>query len=367
MFAPTRYLQWARRFYGKVRFDLASSGMPTVALSELGVPTGESFDDSSGSLRLREAIAAYNGVRPSEAIATLGTSHALWAAYASILRPGDDVLVEDPAYEPLIRVAEGVGARVRRFGRDSRDRFALDPERVASALTPHTRVIAITNLHNPSGARASDEALRAVANLAAAQAAYVLVDEVYAPFDALVDDSGVFQGSACKLATNIVAVSSLTKCYGLGPERIGWLLGPSDFVARAEDAITTCCGTLPLSHAHVACRAFARIGFLAERARATLIGKHGRVAAWVASHESLGLAWSAPAEGLFALVTVPDAGDLTATIEAAARDRDVLVAAGAFFGVPNGFRVAWSAHTAVLEEGLARLGEVLETQFGTGT
>jgi aspartate/methionine/tyrosine aminotransferase len=362
MFTPTRYLQWARRFYGKVRFDLATSGIPSVPLSELGVPAAVCFDDSSGSLRLRDAIAAYNGVRPDEAVATLGTSHALWAAYASLVGRDEEVLIEEPAYEPLVRIAEGVGARVGRFTRDAGDKFALDPERVARAMTPSTRVITITNLHNPSGARASDEEVRAVAHLAQARGAYLLVDEVYAPFDALVDDGGVFQGSACKLAPNIIAVSSLTKCYGLGPERVGWLLGPSDVVARAEDAMTTCCGMLPLSHAHVACRAFARIGFLADRARAMLNGKRERVAAWVLSHESLGLAWSAPTEGLFALVTVAGAGDLTSTIELAARDRDVLVAAGAFFGVPNGFRVAWSAHTDVLEEGLGRLGEVLETK-----
>src|SRR5579883_1975447 len=118
MFAPTRYLEWARRFYGKVRFDLATSGMPTVPSDAIGLPDAATVDDPAGWGRLREAIATYNDVEPDEAIAALGTTHALWLAYASLTRPGDDVLVESPVYEPLVRIAEGVGARVVPFERD---------------------------------------------------------------------------------------------------------------------------------------------------------------------------------------------------------------------------------------------------------
>jgi len=269
--------------------------------------------------------------------------------------------VEAPGYEPLTRIAEGVGARVVCFERPSGDRFALDPDRIARAMTPRTRVVAVSNLHNPSGVRADADSLRAAASVAESRGAVLLVDEVYAPFDALVDDGGVFRGSARRLAPNVVAVSSLTKCYGLGSHRIGWLLGPVDVVARAENAITASCGMLPLVHAHLALHAFARVARLAERARALVSGKRARVARWV---EAEGLAWSAPTEGLFGLVTMPGAGDLTAAIERAAREREVLVAAGSFFGVPGGFRLAWSAPDDALDEGLGRLAEALRVARG---
>ena len=213
-------------------------------------------------------------------------------------------------------------------------------------------------LHNPTGMRADAGSLRAAARVAESRGATLLVDEVYAPFDALGDDTGVFRGSARKLAPNVVAVSSLTKCYGLGPQRIGWLLGPPEVVTRAGYAITASCGMLPLGHAHLARHAFTLLPQLAERARALLAGKRARVARWV---EAEGLEWSAPAEGLFALVTVPGAGDLTSTIERAAREREVLVAPGAFFGAPAGFRLAWSASDEHLDEGLARLTEVVRS------
>jgi len=358
MFAPTRYLDWARRFYGQVRFDLATSGIPGVPATELGRPDPARADDATAWPGLRDAVAAYNGVPAGEAIAALGATHALWLAYASLTSPGDDVLVESPAYEPLVRIAEGVGARVVHFERDARDAFALDPERIARAITPRTRVVAISNLHNPTGVRADADALRAAARVAGSRGAVLLVDEVYAPFDALVDGTGVFRWSARKLAPNVVAVSSLTKCYGLGPQRIGWLLGPPEVVTRAGYAVTASCGVLPLSHAHLALHAFALLPQLAERARALLAGQRARVARWV---ETEGLEWSAPAEGLFALVTVPGAGDLTSAIEDAAREREVLVAPGAFFGAPAGFRLAWSASAEHVDEGLTRLAEVIRT------
>jgi aspartate/methionine/tyrosine aminotransferase len=358
MFGPTRYLEWARRFYGQVRFDLASSGIPGIPAVELGRPDAASVDDPSAWPELRRAVGAYNHVPPGEAIAALGTTHALWLAYASLTSPGDDVLVEMPAYEPLVRIAEGVGARVVHFERDARDGFALDPDRIARALTPRTRVVAVSNLHNPTGIRADPDSLRAVARVAQSRGAVLLVDEVYAPFDALVDETGTFRGSARHLAPNVVAVSSLTKCYGLGAQRVGWLLGPVEVVARAEHAITASCGMLPLGHAHLALHAFELLPELAKRARGMVAGKRERVARWVARE---GLAWSAPAEGLFALVSVPGAGDLTAAIEKAAREREVLVAPGAFFGVPAGFRLAWSASADSLEEGLGRLVEVVRT------
>ena len=356
MFGPTRYLDWARRLYGKVRFDLATSGMPGVATSELGALDPATLDDPSGWEQLPLAIARYNDVPPGEAVAALGTTHALWLAYASLTSPGDEVLVETPGYEPLERVAEGVGARVVRFERDAKAGFALDPERIARAVTPRTRVVAVTSLHNPTGVRASDEALVEAARVAQSVGAHLLVDEVYAPFDSFVDDAGVFRGSARKLAPNVVTVSSLTKCYGLGPHRIGWMLGPADVIRRAQDAITASCGSLSLPHAHFALRAFERTGLLATRARTLLSGKRERVARWV---EETGLSWSHPAEGLFGFVTVPGAGDLTPVIEKAARERGVLVAAGTFFGAPSGFRIAWSAPEDRLVEGLACLAKAL--------
>lgn len=359
MFAPTRYLEWARRFYGRVPFDLASSGMTNVALAELGVDW-ERVDDPTGWSRFRSAIARYNGVADDESIAALGTAHALWLAYAALTSPGDEILVEQPAYEPLVGIAGGMGLRVRRFERAASEKFAIDPDRVARAMTEATRVVVVTNLHNPSGARADDAALAAIARRLEGRGGHLLVDEVYAPFDALTDESGVFLGSARRLAPNVVTTSSLTKCYGLGNHRFGWVLGPRDVIERAEHAITASCGMLPLAHANIGADAFARVPWLAERARRLLGGKRRRVEAWIARRPEL--AWSAPACGLFGFATAKRDGDLTPIIERGVAEHGVLVAAGAFFEMPNGFRLSWSIAEEKLDEALERLGRVLDSK-----
>lgn len=356
MFGPTAYLRWAMKFYGRVEYDLASSGMAAAPLSALGaVPP---LDAPNAWFDLRARIAAYNAVPESDVLPALGTTHALWTAYAALLSPGDEALVERPTYEPMYRIPEGLGAHVTWFDRPAREGFALDPDSIARAITPRTKVVALTNLHNPGGVRAPDEAIVAIAKAAARHGAHVLVDEVYAPFDAMCDAAGIWRASARVLAPNVIAVSSLTKAYGLGAHRIGWVLGPADVVARAEDAQMSNLGHLPFSWANLGVAAFENLPALAARARALLGEKRERVASWVESRPHL--VWSAPQEGLFGFAIDPRRGDLTEAIERAARDVGVLVAPGSFFGVPNGFRLAWSIEGDYLDEGLRRLANVVD-------
>ena len=367
MIAPTRYLLWARRYFGRIPFDLATSGMERPSADELG-PLG-ALDNLIGPERLRAAIAAFNAVSPDEVIATLGTTQALFIAYAALTSPGDDVLVEEPGYEPLWRIPEGLGAKVVRFERPVHERFALDPARVARAMTVRTRVVAITNLHNPGGVRVSDDVIRELARLCEQRGAHLLVDEVYAPFDALEETprssagprdtitGGVWSASARNLGPNVVTTSSLTKCFGLGLERIGWILGPPDVIDRADAAMMCVCGHLPIQHANLGVAVFSRIEALADRARRINAGKRARVEAWIATRPEL--SWSAPDSGLFGFATTAGAGDLTPALEVGARDHGVLAAAGSFFGVPNGFRLSWAIRTDRLDEALSRLGDVL--------
>jgi aspartate/methionine/tyrosine aminotransferase len=356
VFARSRYIEWATTHYGKVEYDLATSGIPAAAWSELEVPV-PAIDDAAGYARLRAAIAKYNQVTDAEVVPTLGTSGAIFLAYAAVLGPGDEIIVETPGYEPLTRTAEGLGAVVRTFERREEDGFRIIPELVAARVTPRTRLIAVTNLHNPSGAHADRRTLRELALVAEARSAYLLVDEVYAPFDDLPED-GVFRGGARSIAPNVIAIASLTKCYGLGLHRVGWLLGPPEVVSAAEAAIVSSAGHFPASHANLGAAAFDGIGALSRRAKALMAGKRAIAAEWAATHPKI--RWSSPREGLFGLVTVPGEGDLLEKIEQTAKDAGVLVAAGTFFGAPRSFRLSWATcDDKRFREGLSRLAPLV--------
>ena len=205
--------------------------------------------------------------------------------------------------------------------------------------------------------RAEESALSSIAREIEKRDAWLLVDEVYAPFDGFVASDGVFGRSARRLGERVVTVGSLTKCYGLGPLRVGWLLGAEDVARRAEDAVIATAGMLPLAHAHMALHAFGRLPNLAARSKGILADKQSIVETWARARR---LPFSAPREGPFGLVTVPGAGDLTAMVEAALRDHGVLVTPGAFFGLPDSLRVAWTAPADALTAGLEGLAKALE-------
>ena len=108
-----------------------------------------------------------------------GTSFADWCAAAVVLEGctgGDEVIIERPVYEPLLRIAEGFGVRIKRFDRRQDADYAIDVDRFASLVTPRTRLAMVTNLHNPSGAAIDARTLRAMAVALATHGAYLLVD-----------------------------------------------------------------------------------------------------------------------------------------------------------------------------------------------
>ena len=148
-------------------------------------------------------------------------------AMAALLDPGDEVLIEQPTYELLTSTLLYLGAAVKTFVRDEDNGYALDPAEVRRAITPKTKLIVLTNLHNPSSVLAPDSVLRDIGELARSIGARVLVDEVY--LDAVYTNT---PKTACLLGPEFVVTSSLTKVYGLSGLRCGWILAEPD-LARA--------------------------------------------------------------------------------------------------------------------------------------
>ena len=157
-----------------------------------------------------------------------GHVHGQLLALAAIVRPGDEVLAEHPTYEPLIAAARYLGAEVRHFARRAEDGFRLDPAEVERRITPRTRAVVLTNLHNPSSALADDDALRQIGALAERVGARVIVDEVY--LDALWEPA---PRTAFHLGERFICTNSLTKVYGLNGLRCGWILADAEITERA--------------------------------------------------------------------------------------------------------------------------------------
>ncbi|MFO0586317.1 MAG: pyridoxal phosphate-dependent aminotransferase [Polyangiaceae bacterium] len=349
------YLSWAIETFPHARWDLATSGLPSISSADLGVPAN--LSDPAALRAFAQKIAARYGVPEGEVVPALGTSGAVWMAAASVLprAAGEapfEVLVEEPTYEPLLRVVEGLGAIVKRVQRPENEEYRLDPARVAAALTDRTRLVVLASPHNPTGLVTPDEDIAAIAKMCEARGAYLLVDEVYRELVAPAT-------TARRLGPNVIAVSSLTKCFGVGWARAGWAILPVELRAAARAAEMHATGTLPSTSGAVGAHAMDRIDDLAARAISIAEGKRAIVDAFLAKHPEL--AWTPPPpRALFGFVRAPGI-DVAAGLARALSEHGLAAVPGAFFGAPGGFRLSWAS---LPKDRLAQALSMLATSLG---
>ncbi|WP_129790667.1 pyridoxal phosphate-dependent aminotransferase [Sphingosinicella sp. CPCC 101087] len=217
------YMHWAKN-QPKVTFNLGSSEVDNFRLDRLPFEIADLELDGASYHRyppLRQAIAEKEQVTPEQVVMADGTSMANMLALAALIDPGDEVLVEEPVYEPMLATVRYLGGEVRRFERRAEEGFRLDPDAVERQVGPRTRLILVTNLHNPSGAFADEAALERIGAIGPR----VVVDEVYR-------DAVPGSRSAAHLGSNFIVTNSLTKVYGLSGLRCGWILADPDLAER---------------------------------------------------------------------------------------------------------------------------------------
>ena len=353
------YINWAKTAQSAARFNLANSGMRNYKLADLPVRlsdielTGVSF---YGYPPLQEALARKAGVGAECIVAANGTSMANHLAMAALITPGDEVLVEQPAYEPLLAAAGYLGARVGRFARPSKNYFALDAGEVERALTPRTKLVVVTNLHNPSNSLADDATLREIGELAARVGARVLVDEVYldSAFDAA-------PRSSFHLGDNFVVTSSLTKAYGLSGLRCGWIVAEPELAERMW-RLTDLFGVLQPHPAELlSVVALNHLDEIAASSRALLAENRALFNEFLAAREDLDAPPSAHGTVSFPRLVAGSPDCLCALL---AEKYETSLVPGKFFEEPQHFRVGLALEPENFREGLARLGAALDELKG---
>jgi aspartate/methionine/tyrosine aminotransferase len=173
-----------------------------------------------------EQLARTYSVGLGNILPTTGATGALSLLYRAYLSPGDHVLVESPGFDLFEDIAHALRARVDCFERRG-ERFEIDPEEIERRIQENTRLIVLTNLHNPSGMLTGDDILLGVAEVAERHGIKVVVDEVYGDYA----DPGARPRRAAQLAPSLVSVSSLTKIYGLSTLRCGWIVADPEVLA----------------------------------------------------------------------------------------------------------------------------------------
>ncbi len=339
------------------KFNLASSGVMNCSLRELGLGADDlaALDIHGPSIYgyapLLEAIAKMKAVTPDSVVTAAGTSMANHLAMAALFAPGDEVLIEEPTYELILSAALYLGAKVRRFQRRFEDNYAVDPAEVAAQITPQTRLVILTNLHNPSSALACAESLRAVGEIAAQIGARVLVDEVY--LEALHHPP---VPSSIHLGPQFIVTGSLTKAYGLGGLRCGWILAEPALAERIWRLNDLFSGT-PM---HLAERlnvlAIARLDALSRRADALIDANRLALTATLGGHPAIEL--RIPPVGTTAFPRLRR-GDATSFCEFLRERYETTVVPGSYFERADHFRIGLTGDPEMTREGLVRIAAAL--------
>ncbi len=349
------YVTWMKRA-PRVTWDLMGSNLLHCGVEDIPRAREELALDGfneEGYPPLLADIAGRYGVDPDQVSLANGASGANFLVCGGLLEAGDEVLVERPAYDPLLAVPRFLGGRIRRFDRVFEENFRINPERVASALTSDTRLIVLSNLHNPTGAFSSPEALREVGELADEVGARVLVDEVY-----LESLHGRDVAPAATLSPTFISTCSLTKAYGLSGLRAGWSLSTAEIAEKAKRVRDVVDGLGAFPSELLAHLAFQALPALRERARKILEPNLARLRVFMDRRPELD--WVPPAGGSVAfprLLEVEDTWDFATRVR---EEYDTGVVPGRFFEAPAHFRIALGGKAEVLDEGLVRLGQALD-------
>jgi aspartate/methionine/tyrosine aminotransferase len=358
-FPELAYITWAKS-QPPAEINLARSGIDHCPPSLLGVKASDlvtTLPVKYGYEPLREAIAERYRVRGSQVFPLSGgTSYANWIACAAILDRTDrtaEVIVERPTYEPLLRIPQALGHRVRRLDRRFEDGYAIDLDRFKSLVSSRTRLAVVTNLHNPSGARIDLKTLRAMADILDRVHAYLLVDEVY--LECLFrqrTDSCVHAG------LNVVTTNSLTKAYGLDGLRAGWILGPAPLMARAGRINDLMTNNSVAPGEQMALAAFRRQRAIDKRAHEILDPNLARVSEFFAGEPRLKALM--PEGGNVVFPRLPAGIDSDRLTERLVRRYSTLVVPGRFFESPRHIRISFGCKPALLARGLANISRALD-------
>jgi aspartate/methionine/tyrosine aminotransferase len=271
---------------------------------------------------------------------------------AALLEHCDEVLIEQPTYDPVLAVAEYLGAKIKRFPRRFEDGFKIDIVELAKRITPRTRLIAVTNLHNPSSALVEETTLRKIGELARDVGARVMVDEVY--LEAMFENS---PRSAVSLGPEFVATSSLTKGYGLSGLRCGWILAEPELAKRIRRLDDIFAASAPNVMERLSVTAVAQLPKIAARAKALLKTNRLTLDDFFRARDDVDVVPTKFGTTSFPRLRNADVDQLCSLL---IEKYETAVVPGRFFESPNHIRIGMCCQPEDFREGVARLGKALD-------
>lgn len=366
---PFAVEQWMNAWETKCAFNLAETCVASLTLAELMQMAGQTqnmpadlaamhmtYGEIRGSTRLRSLVAGmFADQSVDNVLITHGTIGANHMVYQTLIGEGDHVVAITPTYQQHTAIPRSLGAEVAEVALSEASKWLPDWDRVANAIEPNTKVIALTNPNNPTGALIDRGGLEEVVRLAETVGAWVLCDEVY---------RGTEQGdpvpSIVDLYDKGISTGSTSKAFSLAGLRLGWIVGPHDLLEACEihrDYTTISVGLVDDYFASMALEAKDAI---LERSR-HITGENLTVLkAWVADEQRA--SFVAPNAGTTAFVKFDVSLNSYDLCVALLQDTGVLFTPGSALGVEGYVRIGFACQSDVLKDGLSRVSDWLAKQ-----
>jgi aspartate/methionine/tyrosine aminotransferase len=348
-----------------VEYNLSESGVHPLALKEFLSPEeirevqeiGLGYSQSNGTPELRAQIARlYPGAGPENVLATNGSSEANYVLMWSLVEPGDEVIFMMPNYMQMWGLIRGFGATLKPLWLREKLDWAPDLDEFRSLVTPKTKLIVVTNPNNPTGAVLSGKAMSAIVESAGRAGAWIVADEVYQGAERTGETTPSFWGRYDRA----VVVNGLSKAYGLPGLRIGWVLGPKEFILKTwpyHDYTTISPSILSDRFARIALSPANREKIL-KRTRGIIKSNYPVLESWLNKQAGL-FSFIPPQAGAIAFARYNLKANSTDLATRLIHEKSTLIVPGDHFEMDRYLRFGFGSEPEYLKKGLDRVEELL--------
>ena len=330
---------------------LASNQPPELTPSEVGIDLRVAdfeWKDPYTPDAIREPLASHYGVEPEQVMSIVGgSSFANFLACSLILSEGREVIVETPVYDALPGVAEAFECTVKFLPRRPEDGYDVVPDGLERLASPDTALVMLTNPHNPAGTELSEERTEELGRWSEDTGIPILMDEVYL-------DHVPGRMAAAAYGEGLIHTGSITKVYGFGSWRLGWLIASAEFVRKCERFYDLMGVSVPPFLNWLGERLLPRLDAMREEVRGLYDDRRDLVDRTL---RKLGLFWVRPEHCPFGFVRLPEGTDDTEFCGRLLEERKVLLVPGAFFRQPGWVRIGWTVPLDQLRKGLLALSD----------
>ena len=330
------------------------------------------YTATSGIAPLRKAItemmsrdfgANYD---PSEVLVTMGGKQAIFNAMATLLNPGDEVLIPSPYWVTFPEITKFLGAKPVYIDTEQND-FLLTPDLVSQAITPRTRLLIINSPNNPTGRIISPDNFHRMAEIAVARDVWIISDECYLYFaypPAVPFTAGQLAGD---LRSRVMICGSFSKTHAMTGWRLGFAIGPRPWIQsmlKVQSHSTSNANSITQKAAIEA--ALGQQDSLKE-----MLAEYKRRRDWVvpALSEIKGVKCSMPEGAFYAMPNVKSllGGQVRDSIEFSKLLLDearVVVTPGSAFGMEGYIRISYANSLEAIQEGVRRIGDIAKQLLG---